>query len=159
MIRAVLIVMGLFMAISETVTGQEFELPGILLMGDHAEEFSLVKSRSISLLEVCGANLEIAYSKWMHMVEEMDLEAAKQNFDLKGVKIWLNVIWNQDGSIQHLAFFLKPGSRQIDISGLNDFLAYFKGTYRMPIQSAGDFTHYGSAAFPASSGRFVRVDN
>jgi hypothetical protein len=45
------------------------------------------------------------------------------NFDLKGVKVWLNLYFNADGTISNLAFYPKPNSRNVPEEEL---IAFFK---------------------------------
>src|SRR5690606_28683055 len=95
-------------------------------------------------------DMNLAFDKWMYMIGEMEAYAHKIEFDLNGVKLWLKVFWDEDGSIRYLSYFLKPNSRNIDTAELSAFLSSFMNVFRMPIQSTVKYTHNGSTQFPTT---------
>ena len=84
------------------------------------------------------------------MLSEMEAYAGNIDFDLNGVKIWLKVFWNANGTIDHLSFYRKPNSRNVDVDELKAFLSSFINHYQMPINTTVKFTHNGSAQFPTA---------
>lgn len=82
------------------------------------------------------------------MLSTMEEYADKSEFDIKGIKIWLNVFWNPDGSIKHLVYFPKPNSRNMDFDLLTIFLGKFVDDYQIESWDTSCFSHFGSAAFP-----------
>lgn len=80
----------------------------------------------------------------------MDVEdyALELNFDLKGVKLWLNIYFNADGTISNLAFFPKPNSRNVPNEQLVAFFKNFIRQYHLIQSTDVGFQHSASASFP-----------
>lgn len=130
---------------------KELSLPKVFQIGEYEEQYGLLyEVYHDILLTVCNDDMNLAFSKWMDMIAEMESYAHQIDFDLNGVKIWLKVFWNEDGSIRYLSYYRKPNSRNIDPSELSAFLSSFMNVYKMPINSKVKFTHNGSAQFPTA---------
>ncbi len=126
-------------------------LPKVFLIGEYEEQYSLLyETYNDILLSVCHDDMNLAFDKWMDMISEMESYAGQINFELRGVKIWLKVFWSATGSIEHISYYLKPNSRNIDTAELSAFLSSFMNHYQLPIKSGVRFTHNGSAAFPTA---------
>ncbi len=135
---------------------KEVNLPKVFLIGDFADEFEEVsKEYKTQLLEVCEYDMSRAYFKWLVMLQEMEDMAESIDFDIKGVKMWLKVFWNEDGTIAHLAYFLKPRSRNINKDELTAFLYTFVDQYSFPLEAEQKFSHYGNASFPVVGRRKI----
>jgi hypothetical protein len=109
---------------------------------------------SYQLLTVGNDNIDEAYDMWLHMLRAMEShDEGLPYFDLKGINIWLYVFWNKDGSIAHLAYYLKPNSRFVKEEELTGFFTSFTDYYRLPMEAPAmqRFSHYGSAFFPTAS--------
>ncbi len=80
----------------------------------------------------------------------MDMEdyAAELNFDIKGTRLWINLYFNADGTIEHLAFFPKPNSRNVPVEHLTAFFKNFVGQYQLQVKAEKPFQHSASAGFP-----------
>ena len=87
----------------------------------------------------------------MDMMREMEDYSKKIRFDIKGIKVWLHVFWNEDGSISHIGYLLRPDSRNIDALELAAFFKTFMGRYKLPVSSSKKFSHYTGANFPIYS--------
>jgi len=124
-------------------------LPKVFKIGEHELKYEdLVHKCSNPLLTVCQDSMDLAYRRWMEMLSEMEQYAEKSDFDIKGVKIWLNAFWNPDGTIKHLVYFPKPNSRNMNFDDLTKFMKKFIGQYSMEGLDDGCYSHYGSASFP-----------
>ena len=124
-------------------------LPRVFLIGEHEDAYeSAIAEHATLLFSACEMDMELAYSKWVSMLEEMELASESYGLDLKGLKIWLNVFWEKDGSISHLAYYLKPISRNIEVEKLEEFFTEFIATYRFPLVADEKYSHYGTASFP-----------
>lgn len=131
-------------------------LPLVFIIGEHENEFNqLSLDHPILLLTACDDNMDLAYDKWLNMLEEMEAFSVLNDFDLKGIKMWINVFWGKDGSIQHIAYHLKPRSRNVDTRFLTAFLAEFAKSYRFPLVFSEKYSHYGTANFPVFPKRNV----
>jgi len=104
------------------------------------------------LLDVCDGDIDAAFTKWLDMLAEMETASQKEQLDLGGVKMWMQVYFSKDGSIDHIGFFLKPNSKNIDQSELSVFLEKFARQYKFPIDAAEKFSHYTAVSFPVFAG-------
>ncbi|NND31617.1 MAG: hypothetical protein HKN76_03430 [Saprospiraceae bacterium] len=128
---------------------KELTLPKVFQIGEYEDQYGLLyETYHDILLTVCHDDMNLAFGKWMDMIAEMEAYAESIDFDLKGVKIWLKVFWDSDGTIQHLSFYRKPNSINIDPAELSAFLSSFMNRYQMPIKTNLKYTHNGSAQFP-----------
>ena len=90
------------------------------------------------------------------MISTMEAFALEKSFEIKGVKLWLTAYWNQDGTIKHLVYYPKPNSKNMDFQELTAFLNEFSGFYKLPVNSASCFSHYGSANFPSFANHYFK---
>lgn len=124
-------------------------LPKVFLIGEHEDRYgALYEEYHEILLAVCKNDMTVAFDRWMHMVTEMEEYAKTIDFDLNGVKVWLKLFWNNTGAIDHLSYYLKPDSRNIEVAELSAFFSSFMNHYTLPVESTVKFTHNGSAQFP-----------
>lgn len=124
-------------------------LPKVFLLGEYEKEFSQLQiDYEQQLITVCKDDMYAAYGNWLDMLHEMETYASQINYDLKGIKIWLYVFWDKDGSIRHIAYFLKPQSRNVKTEELTAFFISYSNHYRNVLTSDHKFSHYASASFP-----------
>ncbi len=130
-------------------------LPKVFILGEHEKAYEkLFDAHSTVLLEACNDDMDVAFDKWLSMLEEMEAYAISIDYDIKGIKVWLNVFWNKDGSIKHIAYHLKVNSRNIrNPEELTAFFSSFMNHYKFPIVTDRNFSHYGSASFPTFARR------
>ena len=143
--------------------------PKVFILGEHESAYEKLNiDYSVMLLTACQGDMDLAYQKWLSMLTEMEAYATLINYDIKGVKVWLNVFWSEDGTVKHIAYHLKQNSRNIDTAEFTAFLISFMGKYKFPLINEEKYSHYGSASFPTqprklntdpSSGNSVPVDN
>ena len=132
-------------------------LPTVFKIGENEAAYeALVTECSNPLLTVCKDSMDLAYRRWMTMLSEMEVFAEKSDFDIKGIKIWLNVFWSPEGEIKHLVYFPKPNSRNMDFDLLTKFLFNFVDHYKMESLDDYCFSHYGSAAFPTFADIYLK---
>lgn len=130
------------------------ELPKVFLIGQHEAEFEkLTTSYKESLLSVCDNDMNVAFEKWMGMIEEMEAYSKQIEYDLNGVKAWFHVFWTPDGSIKHIAYYLRPNSKNVDLDEMNAFLTSFMNNYKFPLTSGMQYQHYTGATFPIYYGK------
>jgi len=123
--------------------------PKSSLIGEDEKYFeSLSLDYNSTLLTVCDDDMSVAFSKWISMLQEMEAYADVIGYDLKGMKLWLNVFWEKNGKIKHIAFYPKPISRNTDMAELKAFFSSFVNHYSFPLTADDKYSHYGSATFP-----------
>ncbi|HNT22275.1 MAG TPA: hypothetical protein PKL70_17695 [Saprospiraceae bacterium] len=144
---------GTMQAAGRPWTGPVDTLPVVFSIGQYSDEAEKLNLSHISLMEVCNDEVLLAYDKWLHMLAELNDEAADFGLDLKGTKFWFSVYWHHTGRIKHFAYYPKPGSKPIDYKVFEDLLSHFIDSYTLPVSSPEDFYNYGSAAFPIPSYR------
>lgn len=126
-----------------------YEIPMVSLIGEYQDGLEhLTETHPDLLLSVCGDDLDYAYEQWMDLLAAIEDYATSIEYDIRGLKAYMYVFWNADGTIEHLAFFPKPNSRNIAIAELRALFKSFIRQYRMPIAADTGFSHYASAAFP-----------
>ena len=124
-------------------------IPGVFLIGEYEEEYmSLSKQHPAIFASVYGNDINLAFRGWSDMLMDMEDYAAEINFDIKGVKLWFSLYFNQDGTIKHLAFYPKPNSRNVPVEDLAGFFESFIAQYRLPVKAEKSFHHSASAGFP-----------
>jgi len=124
-------------------------VPEVFLIGEYEDQYlALSKQHPAIFMSVYNNDIDKAFRGWSNMLMDMEDYAASINFDMKGVKLWINLYFNADGSIGHLAFYPKPNSRNIPVEHLAAFFKTFIGDYRMNVKAEKAFYHSASAAFP-----------
>ena len=124
-------------------------LPKVFLIGQHEEEFeALTASYEEDLLAACEGDMDVAFGKWMSMMEEMEAYGKQIEYNLDGVKGWFHFFWDTDGRIEHIAYYLRPNSKNLDLDEMNAFLTSFMNNYKFPLVSDTKYHHYTGATFP-----------
>lgn len=134
---------------SASLFAQNEKLPQVFQIGAHETAYEkAMDNYNKSLLDVCNSDMGRAFELWMTMSLEMESYASQMNFDLNGVRAWFHVLFSADGKINHLAFHLKPDSKNVDTEALTGFLSGFCRYYKLPISGTAPFSHYTSVVFP-----------
>ena len=121
----------------------------VFLLGDDEKLMErLSKEYPTLLMTVCQNDMDLAYDKWMMMLTDMENYADKLGFDIKGTKMYMNVYWNKEGTIEYLGYYLKPNSRNIKEEEFAAFLLSFIRNYKMNLKSEVKYFHNGSVSFP-----------
>jgi hypothetical protein len=133
----------------DSIATQPLEMPLVSLIGEDEDIFAaLAETHGDIFLEVCGNDMDLAYDKWMEMLVAMEDYSEEINYDIKGVKTYLYVFWNTDGTVKHLAFYPKANSRNIPIAELRAFFKGFAKEFQMNVTADGGYSHYASGSFP-----------
>jgi len=145
---------------AQLIKSDSTSLPKVFILGQYEKAYEkLFDDHSTVLLEICDDDMDLAFDKWLSMLEEMEAYATSIDYNIKGIKIWLNVFWNKDGSIKHLAYHLKVNSRNIEHQEeLTAFFSSFMNHYKFPLVADRSFSHYGSASFPTFTRRTKTPD-
>jgi hypothetical protein len=130
---------------------QDNDLPKVFLIGEYPEQFELASEEyRLQLLDACEHDMKAAFDKWVGMLQAMEDFAELVEFDIKSVKMWIKVFWAEDGQIDHIAFYLKPNSKNVDVNQLTAFFQTFMNNYKFPLEAVDKYSHYGSASFPTA---------
>jgi hypothetical protein len=125
-------------------------LPKVFLIGQHEILCRQMADESTDmLLDVCDNSLQLAFESWTKMLSEMEQMADNLNFDMKGIKVWINIFWEADGQIKHIVYYPKPNSKNIEYEELSAFFTYFINNSTSTLKHDKPFSHYGSASFPS----------
>ncbi len=121
----------------------------VSFIGENEKDYELLMSEcSTPLLYVANNNMDEAYKIWTDMLASMTTKAEDQGLDIKGVKIWINVFWEADGSIKKIMYYPKPKSKNMDFDQLTTFFQIFAEDFNLDIDNESCFSHHGTAAFP-----------
>ena len=129
----------------------EEQFPTAFVINQHPTTFeALNKEYSTLLLSACEEDMNKAFGTWKGLLNEISTFALDENVNIAGVKMWLKVFWSEDGQIQHIAYDLRPESKNINKSVLTELLGEFVNSYKdSSANSTSKFSHYGSVSYPA----------
>ena len=140
----------------DSINNQDI-LESVFIIGENENAYEkLVGSTTNNLYKVCNNSMELAYTTWQDMLVQFEGFAKENEFQINGVKIWMNTFWYSDGTISHIAFYPKLNSKNVNFEELTKVLTAFIDQYQMNYQSDEVFAHYGQASFPVYP---VRVSN
>lgn len=135
------------------------QIATVFYIGENEHNYEkLVQSYNKLLFTVCDSNMDQAFEYWSVLLKDVEDFATKSNIDLKGVKLWMNVFWAKDGKIDHIVFYPKPNSKNLDYDTVQIMLKKFVESYQSPIKYSSKFSHYGSAAFPVFSKSIIGTE-
>jgi hypothetical protein len=123
-------------------------MPTVFLLGEYDKIYDSMMAEQTTLLDACNDDMNLAYTKLMGMMQEMEAYAELVDFDLKGINAWIHFFWAADGSIEHIGFYLKPNSRNVSTDLMKNFLEGFAKQYKLPLKYSRKFSHYSSFSFP-----------
>ena len=129
------------------------KMPEVFLIGEYESDYeAMIKDYKELLLTVSNNSMDKAYERWSGMLTQIEQYSDSIDYDIKGVKVWINVFWSDEGKIEHIVYYPKPNSKNIDFDRFTIFLTDFIGLYQMEVNAPDGFSHYGSASFPTHSG-------
>jgi hypothetical protein len=125
--------------------------PKVFVLGDDEEWVTqLTKKHPALMITVFDNNMDNAYSKWVEVLADMEDYANRINYDIRGVKLWLNIYWNKNGVIENIGFYLKPNSRNVKPEDLMAFFTSYLKNQKIRIPYHLAYYHNGSATFPTN---------
>ena len=140
---------SLTVSAQKSVEGEKKVYPTVFQIGDQPEAFEkLSEDYETGLLDVCDNDVKKAHQQWILMLKAMENYAKANDFDINGLKMWMKVFWEEDGTIKHIAFHLKPTSKNLDRKTLENFLKNFSKSHSIDVKAAENYSQYSSAAFP-----------
>jgi hypothetical protein len=129
----------------------------VFMLGQNEDQYTeIIRDYPANLLSVSGDSMEKAYEHWMQLMLDMEDHAEKMGFDLKGLKIWINVFWNREGQIDYITYYPKPNCKNIPFDTLTAFFKDFIRDYQSGISTQLNYSHYGSASFPSFAEMFLQ---
>lgn len=134
---------------SSSVLLSQAQLPAVFLLGqDEAAYEKLNVEHPRNLLVVSGNDTGKALNHWLDFILTIQEHAENVKYDINGLKVFLHVFWNEDGSIKHIGYFVKPDSRNFKPDELRAFFGTFIRAYKPKFSSDKKFSHYTTASFP-----------
>lgn len=136
------------------------DLPNSFQIGEYEEGYgNLIKLYPKSLLNISKDSIELAYINWMYLLYDLEEHSKNINFNLNGLKIWLNVFWNKNGNIDYITYYPKPNSRNMEFNELTAFFIDFVNNYKARGNGIDNFAHFGSARFPSFAEKYIPKDS
>ncbi|MBL7814487.1 MAG: hypothetical protein JNL70_05730 [Saprospiraceae bacterium] len=160
-ILAIFVCLFLLTVTKATNTIKTDSLPTVFALGQYdGQPFEKLKAEcETQLLTVCRNDMQMAYYLWVHMLKHLETHATKSKFDMDGIKLWLYVFWNKDGSIKNIAFYPKPNSKNFKNEDMIALLSGFSKTYKFPMTGDNSFSHYSTANFPVMVEKPTEANN
>lgn len=124
-------------------------LPRVFTVGEYSKQYEdLVTECELPLLQISAMSMDKASEHWLKVLRELELHAESMEFDIKGVRLWINIFWNADGSIRHMVYFPKRNSKNVDFKRLAVVLRSFCESSTTKLRAPACYSHSGSARFP-----------
>lgn len=138
-------------------TYAQVKVEKVFFIGENQSEYDkLISAYKMPLLTVTGQDVDKAFLQWTDLLTSLEQYSEKQGMDIKGVKIWLNVFWNDKGSVDHFTFYPKPNSKNLDYEKFKGIIKNFLNQYtKIGMTSKEAYSHYGTANFPI----FAKLNN
>jgi hypothetical protein len=128
------------------------KLPKVFILGEHERDFEKLQSQyATSLLSICNYDPVATYEKWAQFLIDMEDYSESISYDMRGVKMWIEVFWHPNGHIKHIAYALKPQSRNVDLKELSAFMSSFMSHYKPRFQPNRKISHSSHAFFPLTA--------
>ena len=120
------------------------------ILGENEEQYDAMRVEyARTLLIVCENNQEKALTSWFKLLKDMEAYSEKIGHSLDGVKLYINVFWNTDGSIDHIGILPMNDSKNIKHENLVAFFASFVRQYTpKDLESDKKYSHYTTVNFP-----------
>ncbi len=123
-------------------------LPLVFQLGEFDKQYENTVPGYQPLLDACDGDMNMAYNKLLGMMQEMENYSRTIGYDLNGINAWMHFFWSENGDIEHIGFYLKPNSRNVNTDQFRQFLAKFVDQYKFPLRSKVKFSLYSSFSFP-----------
>ena len=129
-------------------------------MGEFGKAYEILVSEcEVPLNDILGSSMDSTYHHWIKTLNQLERHAENMQFDIRGVKVWMNIFWADNGDIQHIAYFPKKTSRNIDFKRFVKMLESFIEQYTGTLKHSSCYSHYGSASFPTHADRILNTKN
>ncbi len=131
-------------------------MPIVFVLGDQGQLYENIMPGYQTLLDACGGDMPMAFQKLYSMMKEMEAYADLMEYNLDGVNAWMHFFWDEDGSIEHIGFHLKPNSKNVNTEELKLFLTNFALQYKFPLVANVQYSHYSTFSFPVHDALGIR---
>ncbi len=129
-------------------------LPRVFMIGEYEKPYeNMSAGYEKLLLNIYKDDVDKAFYAWTSVLISMEDYAKEVSFNLNGLKLWINVFFNTDGTIQHIVYFPKPNSRNMEFEQLTNFFISFCKVYHFKDPIPVKCSHFGSASFPTFAKR------
>ena len=100
------------------------------ILGENETAFDELRDKyARTLLTVCNNNQEEAITNWFKLLQKVEAYGEKIDFDLNGVKLYINVFWKADGNIAHIGILPMSNSKNVKHENLVAFFSSFIRQY------------------------------
>jgi len=143
------IILFSFISVTTAQSGSLDTLPRVFTVGEFSRQYEdLVSECELPLLQISAMSMDKASKHWLKVMRELELHADSLEFDIRGVRLWINIFWNADGSIKHMVYFPKRNSKNVDFKRLALVLDSFCESAQIKLRAPSCYSHSGSASFP-----------
>lgn len=124
-------------------------LPECFLIGEYELAYDLLlEEYNKALVTVCNNDNDKAYAIWSVILNDLVEYSKTEGTDLNGLKLWLNLFFNNQGEIKHIVYYPKPNSKNMDFDKLTAFFSGFCKIYKMKESLPSKCMLSATASFP-----------
>ncbi len=124
-------------------------LPQCFLIGEYELAYDqLLEDYNKALISVCNSDNDKAFDIWSAILNDIVEYSKTEGLDLNGLKLWINLFFNNQGEIKHITYYPKPNSKNMDFDRLTSFFANFCKSYKMKESLSAKCMLSTTASFP-----------
>ena len=146
-----LILLFLFLGSTILISAQpSANLRKAFILGENEEQYDAMRVEyARTLLIVNDNDPEKALTTWFKLLKDIEAYAEKIGYSLNGVKLYMNVFWNTDGTIDHIGILPMNDSKNIKHENLVAIFASFIRQHTPEdLGSDKKYSHYTTVNFP-----------
>lgn len=93
----------------------QYDIPDVFRLSD-SDEFAdaLHSEYSVSLLQACRYDANIAFQYWRPFTKQIEKLARAEGLNTPGTKLWIKAYWDKDGHLAHIGYAPKREDIQLN---------------------------------------------
>ncbi|HMW38912.1 MAG TPA: hypothetical protein PKD30_08095 [Saprospiraceae bacterium] len=130
-------------------TGAKIALPNSFLIGEHELAYDAILERyAKGLVAICGNDNDKAFMIWSSILADLVEFSKANNIELNGLKLWMNIFFNDNAGIDYIVYYPKPNSKNMDFDKLTELFINFCRSYKMKVKLGERCILNANASFP-----------
>lgn len=130
-------------------SGAKSSLPSSFLIGEHELAYDAILERyAKGFVAICGNDNDKAYMIWSSILADLVEFSKANNIELNGLKLWMNIFFNDNSGIDYIVYYPKPNSKNMDFDKLTELFINFCRSYKMKVKLGDRCILNANASFP-----------